>query len=65
MPVELHLKQYLDDFAGWASSRSVADKAYLVFEILCRELGVKLQDNRVTERFLIGGRRGSTADTHN
>ena len=37
--------QYLDDFAGWASSRTVADKAYLVFQIVCRELGVKLQDN--------------------
>lgn len=44
-PVELHMMQYLDDFAGWASSPVIAEKAYLVFHILCRELGVPLQDN--------------------
>ena len=42
---ELHLMQYLDDFAGWCSSLRVANKAYLVFQILCRELGVPLQAN--------------------
>ena len=50
MPVELHLMQYLDDFAGWASSRSVADEAYLVFKILCRELGVKLHARQPRDR---------------
>jgi len=44
-PPELHMMQYLDDFAGWASSWSVAETGYLVTQILCRELGVPLQDN--------------------